>query len=456
MLLQQYGAQLREPGRLGIAIPGDRHSTAYDRYSQIMVSHLRDALRRCTPTDRWSARSIKGRGSGLRGSHVNTRSGFAVDSASSEQALFTFTPLSHHAQSRELVAAIQRLSLARSVSEIQVIVRSAARRLTGADGATFVLREGPYCYYADEDAISPLWKGKRFPLEACISGWSMLNKRSTVIGDIYEDERIPHDAYRPTFVKSLAMVPIRQLDPVGAIGNYWARRHHATDEEVEVLQALADSTAVALENVRVYRELDQARLETLQRLALAAEFRHDSTSEHTERVAHTASLLAARVGQPQAQVELIRLAAPLHDIGKLAIPDVVLLKPGKLTPDELEQIKTHAMVGAEILSGSHSDVLRLGEEIARTHHEWWDGNGYPHGLKGRAIPLSGRIVALADVFDALTHDRPYKPAWPLDEAVAEIDRLSGTQFDPDIVAAFQQLDHHALLGDREALALIDG
>ncbi len=166
-------------------------------------------------------------------------------------------PLPQLDRTRELVAAIQKLSLARSLEEVQTIVRSSARRLTGADGATFVLRDGDRCHYADEDAISPLWKGQRFPLNTCISGWAMLNRRPAVIEDIYADQRIPHDAYRPTFVKSLAMVPIRTLDPVGAIGNYWASRHRPTDEEVELLQALADSTAVAMENVRVYNELEQ-------------------------------------------------------------------------------------------------------------------------------------------------------------------------------------------------------
>jgi signal transduction histidine kinase len=160
-------------------------------------------------------------------------------------------------QARALIGAIQRLSLTGSVAEIQEIVRSEARRLTGADGATFILRDGSRCHYVDEDAISPLWKGQRFPMESCISGWTMLNRRAVAIEDIYLDPRIPHDAYRPTFVKSLAMVPIRRADPIGAIGNYWASRHLASAEEVELLQALADSTAVALENVRTYEELEQ-------------------------------------------------------------------------------------------------------------------------------------------------------------------------------------------------------
>lgn len=171
----------------------------------------------------------------------------------------------------ELGDVVQRLSLARSLSEIQEIVRTAARRLTGADGASFVLRDGEFCFYADEDAISPLWRGQRFPVTSCVSGWAMLNRCSAAIPDIYVDERVPHDAYRPTFVKSLAIVPIRQIDPIGAIGNYWAQLHQPTSAEIAVLQALADCTAVAIENVKVRQQLEQAHHETLRRVNRAAE-----------------------------------------------------------------------------------------------------------------------------------------------------------------------------------------
>jgi putative two-component system response regulator len=330
----------------------------------------------------------------------------------------------------ELISTIQHLSLARSVSEIQEIVRTAARRLTGADGATFVLRDNGKCFYADEDAIHPLWKGMRFPLEICISGWVMLNSRQAVIEDIYADDRIPHEAYRPTFVKSLAMVPIRQLDPLGAIGNYWAHPHLATEEEVQILQALADSTAIAIENVTAYRNLDEARTETLRRLALAAEYRDDDTFHHTERVARTAGILADRLDLAPRFVSLLRQAAPLHDVGKLAVSDSILLKPGRLTEEELVEVRKHPRAGAAILAGSKSAVLSLAEEISLTHHEWWDGTGYPVRLRGPDIPVSGRIVALADVFDALTHTRPYESAWTLDQAYDEIVGLRGRQFDP--------------------------
>jgi hypothetical protein len=168
-----------------------------------------------------------------------------------------------------LVTVVQELSLARNLEGIMAIVRQAARKLTGADGATFILRDNGCCYYADEDAIAPLWKGKRFPLERCISGWAMLNRQPAIIRDIYDDPRIPAEAYRPTFVKSLAMVPIRSLDPVGAIGTYWAAHRMPRPEEVKILQALANSTSVAMENVQLYSGLEQkvaertARLQTL-------------------------------------------------------------------------------------------------------------------------------------------------------------------------------------------------
>ena len=157
-----------------------------------------------------------------------------------------------------LLGAVQELSLARSVEDVQRIVRSAARQLAAADGATFVLRDEDRCFYADEDAIATLWKGQKFPLEACISGWAMLNRLSVAIEDIYAYERIPHDAYRPTFVKSLVMVPIRRVDPLGAIGIYWAERHRPSEQEIGLAQALADSTAVAMEHVMTRGKLKEA------------------------------------------------------------------------------------------------------------------------------------------------------------------------------------------------------
>ena len=186
------------------------------------------------------------------------------------------------------------------------------------------------------------------------------------------------------------------------------------------------------------RELEVAQIEIIDRLAKAAEFRDDNTGQHTERVGQMAALLARQIGLPDPQVALIRRAAPLHDVGKIGIPDSILLKLGKLTSDEFSQVKTHTEIGARILSGSRFALLRLAEEIARTHHERWDGSGY-EGMRRNAIPLAGRIVAIADVFDALTQQRPYKPAWPVEQAIAEMDRQRGRQFEPDLIDAFLRI-----------------
>lgn len=165
----------------------------------------------------------------------------------------------------DVIGLVQRLSLARGLDEIMMVVRRGARHLTGADGVTFVLRDHGFCHYADEDAISPLWKGQRFPLETCISGWAMLNRQPVAIPDIYLDSRIPHQAYRPTFVKSLVMVPVRREDPVGAIGAYWATRREPSQAEIDLLMTIANAAALAMTNVALYTSLVAARDEAAKR-----------------------------------------------------------------------------------------------------------------------------------------------------------------------------------------------
>jgi putative two-component system response regulator len=183
------------------------------------------------------------------------------------------------------------------------------------------------------------------------------------------------------------------------------------------------------------RELVEAQIEIIQRLAIAAEFRDDNTGQHTHRVGQMSALLAKQLELPDSQVALIRRAAEMHDVGKIGVPDGILMKMGKLTPEEFDIVKTHTTIGARILSGGKFPLLRLAEEIAFSHHERWNGEGYAH-IQGADIPLAGRIVAVADVFDALTQQRPYKPAWPVAEAIAEIDLQRSRQFDPAVVDAF--------------------
>lgn len=196
-------------------------------------------------------------------------------------------------------------------------------------------------------------------------------------------------------------------------------------------------------------QLEIAKIEILERLALTAELRDDETGEHTQRVGRVCALLSQALGLREENVELIRRASPLHDLGKIATPDSILLKPGKLSADEWMVMKRHTEVGARLLSNSIAMTLQLAQAIALTHHERWDGSGYL-GLGGSDIPMCGRIVAVTDVFDALTHHRPYKEAWPVDQAIDEIAAQRGKQFEPRIVDAFLEVHRqHDLLAPKE-------
>jgi putative two-component system response regulator len=198
-------------------------------------------------------------------------------------------------------------------------------------------------------------------------------------------------------------------------------------------------SALAAQTVARRRDLESARIEMLRRLALAAEYRDDNTPEHMERVAALAARLGQRLGLSELAITHIRHAAPLHDVGKIAIPDSILLKPGRLSAAEFEVVKTHAEAGARVLAEGESELLEVAESIARSHHERWDGTGYPDALAGADIPLVGRLVHVADVFDVLVHERPYKEAFSVEDAAAEIEGGAGTQFDPEVVEAFADL-----------------
>jgi hypothetical protein len=226
-------------------------------------------------------------------------------------------------------------------------------------------------------------------------------------------------------------------DPFDAIA---ARRLRA----VVQLYALRDRAnelegVIAAQAVSRRRELEAAQIDGLRRLALAAEYRDDNTHEHTQRVGHMAALLARKAGLGDRMVHLVREAAPLHDLGKIAIPDTILLKPGRLSEEEFEVVKTHALLGARVVSGGESELLEVAERIVRHHHERWDGTGYPDALAGEDIPVVARIAAVADVFDVLVHERPYKDSWSVEAAAEEIRKGAGTQFDPSVVEAFDEL-----------------
>ena len=183
----------------------------------------------------------------------------------------------------------------------------------------------------------------------------------------------------------------------------------------------------------VKNELGEAYLDTIHRLARAAEYKDDETLGHIMRMSRYSAMLAQKLGMSDKEVQDILYAAPMHDVGKVGIPDSILMKPGRLTPEEFEIIKTHTVIGANLLAYSKSEILKLAEEIALFHHEKWNGKGYPQGLSGEKIPLSARIVGLADVFDALTSKRPYREPYPITDSIDIIARSRGEDFDPKVV-----------------------
>ncbi len=204
----------------------------------------------------------------------------------------------------------------------------------------------------------------------------------------------------------------------------------------KLLLSIASQAAVAIQNARLAQDLREAYLDTILRLSVATEYRDDDTAVHISRMSHYSAVIAEAMGLSHRDVENIRMASPMHDIGKVGISDAILKKPGRLTDDEFVEMKRHTLIGARILEGAQSELLKLSQVIALTHHEKWDGSGYPNGLKGEDIPLPGRIVAIADVFDALTSPRCYKPAFSVEKAIDIIKESSGKHFDPGVVEAF--------------------
>ena len=256
--------------------------------------------------------------------------------------------------------------------------------------------------------------------------------------------------YLPVLVLTADVNPETRLRALGAGANDFLtkpveptevglRVRHLLTTRFMTLE-LQDQTEVLEQKIRARTwELEEAQIEIMERLARAAEYRDDNTGEHTFRVGHNAAELAAAAGMTGQDVELIRSAAPLHDVGKIGIPDSILLKPGPLTDEEFAIMKPHTIIGAKILSGSRFRVLQLAEQIAMAHHEQWNGGGYPHGIAGDRIPIPARIVSIVDTFDALTHERPYKDAWPAEKALEVIKEGSGTRYDPKLAGLFIEL-----------------
>ncbi len=261
------------------------------------------------------------------------------------------------------------------------------------------------------------------------------------------EERIPAESYLPVIVLSGELSPEAKQRAFSSVAKDFVGKPFDAMEILlrigNLLQTRYLHLALHEQNWRLeemVRERTQAlvraQTETLRRLAQAAEFRDDETGQHTRRVGAMAALIAREMQLPDELIELIEQAAPLHDVGKIGIPDSVLLKPGRLTSEEFTLMKRHTVIGGNLLAGGRSEVARMAEQIARCHHERWDGSGYPAGLAGEEIPLPARVVALADFYDALSSARPYRPAWAKPDIFEEISKESGKHFDPEIVQAF--------------------
>ena len=294
-----------------------------------------------------------------------------------------------------------------------------------------------------------------------VAGYVALNKQTVLIPDVYNRrDNLPFE-FDDTFDKrvdyhsqSMLVVPI--IDNMGEVLGVLQLINHmhsgtaqAFPEELRrPVEALAGQVAIALRNVALVNKLALSQRETVYRLCRAAETRDNETGNHIKRISHFAHKLAGLIGEPANYTELVFDASPMHDLGKIGIPDAVLLKPGRLSDSEREIMNTHARLGYEMLVGSDSALLEMGANIAYTHHEKWDGTGYPRQFKGNQIPLEGRITALVDVFDALSSPRIYKPAWPLEKVTDYCRTQRDQHFDGSLVdAMLENLDDFVSIRD---------
>jgi len=374
---------------------------------------------------------------------------------------------------QEQITKLTRIGVALSSEHdlnnlLDMIVRE-ARALVNADAGSLYIKEGDKLQfvvsqnetlekrYRDQGEVMEQFKP--FPLEISnksIAGYVAKNAVTLNIKDVRSIPESEPYSWNPSFdekndylTKSMLSVPmIDQRDEVIGVLQLinvlkWDSEElsHETiipfdDVHEELVQSMASQAAVAITNARLTNELKQAHLDTIYRLSIAAEYKDQDTASHIKRMSLYSKILAKNVGMKPYEVELVLYASPMHDVGKLGVPDAILLKPGPLDNEEWKIMQNHTVYGAKILEGSESEILEYSRVIALSHHEKWNGSGYPNKLKGEDIPLAGRIVALADVFDALTSKRPYKKAWPLDQAKDEIIKDAGTHFDPNLADVF--------------------
>ena len=284
----------------------------------------------------------------------------------------------------------------------------------------------------------------RVPFGRGIAGHVAATGSILNIRDAYEDNRFNHDIDRLTGyrTRSILAVPLKNVSGhiIGVFEAVNKLNGPFNVDDEGILQLIGSLAASGIENAQLYESLSRSQLETIYRLAVTAEYRdQQDTAVHLRHISEYSALIAQGLGLPEREAENLRYASPLHDIGKVGIPDAILLKPGKLTAEEFEEMKKHTVYGAKILSNTESHLLQIACKVAASHHERFDGAGYPARLKGEQIPVYARIVSVADVFDALCAQRVYKPKWDPQKAREYIMEESGKAFDPDVTRAFDSV-----------------
>ncbi|HSW45802.1 MAG TPA: HD domain-containing phosphohydrolase [Phycisphaerae bacterium] len=366
----------------------------------------------------------------------------------------------------EHLARLNRIGIAlsseRDLNKLLTAILQEARAFTHAEGGTLYAVEGDKLWFlaTQNDALGRRGEradctvphvGQHLPLSPeSMAGYVGLTGEVINLEDVYliPPDRPYHfnqelDRRHDYRTQSMLMVPMKDadghilgvlqlinaLDEVGRVVLFDRRWE-------DLIMSLASQAAVAMRNVKLTEELKAAYMDTIFRLSVAAEYKDQETANHIRRVAHYSAVLADELGFDPDRIEIIRCAAPMHDVGKIGIPEAILQKPGKLTPDEYSEMKRHTLFGAHIFDGAEAPLLKTSATVALTHHEKYDGTGYPRGLQGSEIPIEGQIVALADVFDALSSDRCYKPAYPIGRCLEIIQTECGRHFHPDVIRAF--------------------
>ena len=335
----------------------------------------------------------------------------------------------------------RRIATETRIDSLLTIIAEEVRHILGADRCSVFVVDADKNELWTKVALGVGEKVLRIPMGQGIAGFVAKTGSAVNIRDAYKDRRFTQDLDRLTGyqTKSVLAVPLKDREgkALGVFEVLNKNKGPFNDEDEGFLRILATIASSAIENARLYENLRKSHLETIYRLAMVAEYRDQTdTAAHLRRISKYTAIISAQLGLSYDMVEDLRYASPLHDIGKVAIPDSILLKPGKLTPDEYEEMKKHPVYGARMLEGAESRLLKLARNIALAPPEHWDGTGYPHGLKGEEIPLEARIVSVVDVFDALTTRRVYKGAWTLDETFRYMLDQSGRLFDPVVVEAF--------------------